>query len=184
MGFSEAGAQRDRLLQLLDRGGLLSSIYMARGGLYQNHGASLVGDSQVDLFERGQFLPGFSSLAGSLQCLRQTGVGLRQVRIERDGSAELFYSAVQVVRFQEHCSQDVMALGIFRQLGHSQTEFSSRGREVSALPQRQAQRAVGQDMIRINPDGLSKLSASLLHVTLESKREAEIVVIFRIPGIQ
>src|SRR5713101_913827 len=158
---------------------LFSFIYMALGALNQDHGTPLVGDSQVDLFQLSQFLLGIFFLASSLQRLRQTGTGLRQFRIERNRPTELFYRTVHVVRFQKHRSQDVMALGIFRQLRHSQTKLGSRGRQVSALPQRQAQRAVGQSVTRINPDGLPELGSRRLHVTLESKCEAEIVAIFR-----
>ena len=114
MGLGEIGTERYRLLQLADGGGLLSLIYMAFGSLHQNHGASDVGGSLVDFFQLGQLLLGLFFLAGFLQRLRQAGVGLREIRIEIDGSTEFLYGAGHVVQFEQHRSQDVMAFGIFR----------------------------------------------------------------------
>ena len=77
-----------------------------------------------------------------------------------------------------------MAFGIFRTLGHGQAKFGRRSGQVSAFAQHQSQGAMSQGMVWIEPDGLAKLGAGRFHIAFEAECESEIVVIFRVGGIQ
>ena len=126
MGLGEVGTERDRLLQLADRRAELTVLHVALGSLHQNHGASDIGGSLIEFFQLGQLLLGLFFLAGFLQSLRQAGMGLREIRIKADSATELLDGSSHVVQFEQHCSQNVMAFGIVRALGHGQAKFGRR----------------------------------------------------------
>ena len=92
---------------------------------HQNHGASDIGGSLIEFFQLGQLLLGLFFLAGFLQaCARLAG--LREIRIKADSATELLDGSSHVVQFEQHCSQNVMAFGIVRALGHGQAKFGRR----------------------------------------------------------